>query len=662
MNTIRLIIALTALALPAAAHAGEPSIYQPLLATSAGRDTLLNLAVWEDGRVTGKGKLFEYTKAPNPLVRLRAVEVIGRIQDPQDAPVLGQRLKDIDPRVVNEAIFGLGQMGAPEAVPALIEMLKGADLNRKTLVAEALGKIGGPDALVVLDDMLHDFQSQVRGVAVMALAIAADETMVKSLLIAVHDGDPGVAARAIYALEKVESDRVAEAVRPFLENDDPLVRAFAARTLGKQEDKDSAPELIKLIQDPDLRVAINSINALGLVLEDRKNEDAALALGELMKETDSHHVKKACVVALGNIGHKAGKDYLAQSILDRNVGVRVESYKALAKILDENAGVYLASGLKDSEAYVRASAIESIGIAGIDKRLPDLIEYTDKDDSALIRAAAVRGLSHFDEDETKAALIRRLSDPDWVVATEAVAAIGEIEDKDAAPALIETYNQRDSRADVDVRLQILGVLTEFKTKEAESIGRSAMEHSDKRVRLAGQALLVAIEIEPPEMQPDRVFYEADFNPARRNDLSLPFGTREAIIQTNIGEIRIAMFGDDATQTAANFIKLSNEGFFNELNFHRVVPNFVIQGGCPRGDGWGDPGYNIRSEFTQFRYDRGFVGIAHAGKDTGGSQFFITHSPQPHLNGRYTIFGQVTGGMNVVDNISIGDTFSVKILN
>ena len=108
----------------------------------------------------------------------------------------------------------------------------------------------------------------------------------------------------------------------------------------------------------------------------------------------------------------------------------------------------------------------------------------------------------------------------------------------------------------------------------------------------------------------------------------------------------------------NFVELVEQGFFDKLSFHRVVPNFVIQGGDPRGDSWGSPGYAIRSEFNMQPYLRGTVGMASAGKDTEGCQFFITHSPQPHLDGRYTVFGQVTAGMDIVDAIQEGEVMEV----
>ena len=105
---------------------------------------------------------------------------------------------------------------------------------------------------------------------------------------------------------------------------------------------------------------------------------------------------------------------------------------------------------------------------------------------------------------------------------------------------------------------------------------------------------------------------------------------------------------------ASFVRLARRGFFNGLAFHRVVPNFVIQGGDPRGDGNGGPLYQIRCEINDVPYERGAVGMALSGKDTGGSQWFVTHAPQPHLDGGYTVFGRVTQGMPVVDRIARGD--------
>ena len=115
-----------------------------------------------------------------------------------------------------------------------------------------------------------------------------------------------------------------------------------------------------------------------------------------------------------------------------------------------------------------------------------------------------------------------------------------------------------------------------------------------------------------------------------------------------------LWPDAAPLTVTNFITLAQKGYYNNLSFHRVVSDFVIQGGDPRGDGWGGPGYRIPCEYNEFPFLRGSVGMATAGKDTGGSQFFICHSEQPHLNGQYTLFGKIVEGMDIVDIIEIDD--------
>jgi cyclophilin family peptidyl-prolyl cis-trans isomerase len=127
------------------------------------------------------------------------------------------------------------------------------------------------------------------------------------------------------------------------------------------------------------------------------------------------------------------------------------------------------------------------------------------------------------------------------------------------------------------------------------------------------------------------------------------------METVRGDIVLELDRSLAPFTVMSFLKLATgRGFYHGQTFHRVVPNFVIQGGDPRGDGWGGPEYTLRSEFSSGTFATGTLGMASSGKDTEGSQFFITQSPQPHLDGRYTIFGRVLSGMDVVDKIQVDD--------
>jgi len=134
---------------------------------------------------------------------------------------------------------------------------------------------------------------------------------------------------------------------------------------------------------------------------------------------------------------------------------------------------------------------------------------------------------------------------------------------------------------------------------------------------------------------------------------------QAILKTNKGDMLIEFYDNDAPNTVQNFHKLAQSGFYNGLKFHRVIPGFVAQGGCPNGNGSGGPGYQIKCELNgenQF-HDKGVLSMAHAGRDTGGSQFFICHNRQntQHLDRNHTCFGKVIEGLDLVDQIQQGDT-------
>ncbi|AIQ75535.1 MULTISPECIES: peptidylprolyl isomerase [Paenibacillus] len=131
---------------------------------------------------------------------------------------------------------------------------------------------------------------------------------------------------------------------------------------------------------------------------------------------------------------------------------------------------------------------------------------------------------------------------------------------------------------------------------------------------------------------------------------------------NGGVVLLDLFDQDAPNTVANFEKLAKEGFYNGLTFHRVIPGFVAQGGCPNGTGSGGPGYTINCEINPNKHERGTLAMAHAGKNTGGSQFYICYAPQPHLDGVHTVFGKVVEGMDLVDAFKGRDKMtSVEII-
>ncbi|HLR07062.1 MAG TPA: peptidylprolyl isomerase, partial [Pyrinomonadaceae bacterium] len=213
----------------------------------------------------------------------------------------------------------------------------------------------------------------------------------------------------------------------------------------------------------------------------------------------------------------------------------------------------------------------------------------------------------------------------------------------------------------DAALAILDALAKQKSEEANDAIKTALDSSDHLIRRRAAALLKANGAGDFSNRIGTVQTrntQADY----RRAIARIGRHVTATVVTSKGSFVIEFLPEDAPLTADNFIKLARKGFFNGQTIPRVVPNFVIQAGDPRGDTNGGPGYSIRCEINEVPYERAAVGMALSGKDTGGSQWFVTHSPQPHLDGGYTVFGRVIRGMDVVDRIARGDIIRRVIVN
>jgi cyclophilin family peptidyl-prolyl cis-trans isomerase/HEAT repeat protein len=220
---------------------------------------------------------------------------------------------------------------------------------------------------------------------------------------------------------------------------------------------------------------------------------------------------------------------------------------------------------------------------------------------------------------------------------------------ETVPVMLFDYGELEHPHDYDVMLIFLDAMKDLYNDSTIKLLETNLNSGNYEIAKASSDALEKIKGEKYE-----------FNAKPRTDFDWEYlenilQDKTVTINTNKGEIKIELFPDVAPFTVMNFLKLAEKNFYDGSIFHRVVPNFVIQGGDPTGTGYGSPGYTIRSEFSPLTYERGMVGMASSGKDTEGSQFFITHSSTPHLDGRYTIFGKVIDGMDVVDKIMIGDS-------
>jgi cyclophilin family peptidyl-prolyl cis-trans isomerase len=231
--------------------------------------------------------------------------------------------------------------------------------------------------------------------------------------------------------------------------------------------------------------------------------------------------------------------------------------------------------------------------------------------------------------------------------------VGERLPQGGGAALAAAYLRGDSDANHSARVAALEALAKYPPAESQETMVKALGDREWAVRLAAARLLRAAgardaaPARPAPIRQDAAFFES-------NRLLRPAYTPHAYIQTRLGTIQLELNVIDAPLTTLAFIELARSGFFDGLKIHRLIPNFVLQAGDPRGDGEGGPGYAIRDELNMLPFVRGTVGMALDGRDTGGSQFFITLSPQPHLDGLYTVFGRVIAGWDVLDRVSLGD--------
>jgi cyclophilin family peptidyl-prolyl cis-trans isomerase len=251
-------------------------------------------------------------------------------------------------------------------------------------------------------------------------------------------------------------------------------------------------------------------------------------------------------------------------------------------------------------------------------------------------------------------MIDRLKADDPAVRAAAANAIRELKPPDAVPALASAYEFGLRDSTYIARAAAVTALAQYGA-EAQPILMQALTDKDWAVRVQAAKLLkqldpaseVAQQIRPA---PTRLTPDAYQSP----HLVKPQVSTQVYFETDRGTILVELSVLDAPLTADNFVALARSGFFTGLSVHRVVADFVMQTGDPRGDGEGGPGYTIRDELNQLPYLRGTVGMALDWADTGGSQFFITHSPQPHLDAKYTAFGRVVSGIEVIDALQRGD--------
>ncbi|HUK34764.1 MAG TPA: HEAT repeat domain-containing protein, partial [Vicinamibacterales bacterium] len=604
-------------------------------------------------------------------IRRRAALAVGRVGLAAGVPALVDLLKDADPEVRQMAAFAIGLIGDRSGRDSLIAVLGDPSPLVQGSAAEALGLIGDPSAADAVGKMVAAI---VQSGAVAQPPSPADEARPDTpaaafrlgvfalvrlkaydqLAAAIIDagGKPKTTWWPVaFALQRMEDRRGLAVLQALARDADPYTRAYAVKGLGALKDRGSVPMMLPLLTTPDTGVQVEAIRALGKI----GDAVAAAPLLRIVQASGSAPmIRLEAVTALGGIRAPGVVDAMVDLLGDRDPLIRAAALKSASSMAPDDF-ILILSGLDpDSDWHVRASLASLLGTLPRQSALPRLNAMLSDTDQRVI-AAVLSSLVKLNAPGIGDILLDQLKSEDPVVRATAATGIGELRLPAGAQALPAAYQFALRDSSYVARAAILEAFSKYGISVSRSLLDVALADKDWAVRVRAAVLLresepqtnADVKIRPA---PTRLAAEA----YRSRSLTDPQVSTQAFIDTDRGTVQIELAVLDAPLTVDNFITLVKRGFYTGLTFHRVVPDFVVQGGDPRGDGEGGPGYTVRDELSERPYLRGTVGIALDWRDTGGSQFFITHSPQPHLDAKYTVLGRVVDGMDVVDRIQQND--------
>ena len=617
-------------------------------------------------------------------VRRRAALAVGRVGLAEGvAPLVSMLTTETDPEVRQMAAFALGLLRDTAARDPLVTALADASPLVQGSAAEALGLIGDPSAA----DAVGRFVAQIvqsgalaqtppeeddarrdtpAGAARLGMYALVQLKAYPQLAAAVLDGSGQPRVRwwpVAFALQRLADKRALPALLTLAKDANPYARAFAVKGLGALKDPSALPVLLPLLSSGDRAVLIETIAALGTI----GDPSVAPQLVKFVQAADTDpHVRLAAIGALGGMRTNAGAvvDTLLDLLTDDRPAIRAASLRATA-VLDSDNFVTILSGLDaDPQWSVRAALASTLATLAPEVGLPRLHQMLGDSDQRVI-PAVLAGLVALKAPDAPAILLERLKADDPAVRAAAANGVGDLKPPAGDQALAEAFRRGQSDATYIARAAALAALTKYGAATATPVLRTALADKDWAVRVRAVQLLKQLDPAAAagldaQIRPAPTTLPADTYAAAR--LVSPPVSTQVYLDTDRGTIQIELAVLDAPLTVENFVSLARKGFFNGLSIHRVVPDFVVQDGDPRGDGEGGPGYTIRDELNERPYLRGAVGMAlDPWPDTGGSQWFITHSPQPHLDARYTVFGRVISGMDVVDRIQQFDVIrSVRV--
>ena len=542
----------------------------------------------------------------DPDRRARTALAIGQLRVRARFPQLRRLLTDGDTLIAANAAYALGVAKDTQAVDALARAVGGAPDPVAREAAWALGEIGEP-ARTVLSVALGDGRT-----APLRESAAASRSA-------------SVRAALVLATVKLRPAPIPLVVPWLADSSAPVVRA-AAYVIGRLRAPAGVRALLTVRAHADEEVRQHVARALTrTTVGDSLAALARDALNALMRDPD-WRVRANAAGSVSTFGASA-LDAVQIGLADSVANVRIVATDSLSVVFGRDSVRWRRAWERDTLLAVRRLMLGHV------RRLA----------LSLFDAEVATWERHSDWRYRIAALEHRAraTDVDRVIAAEVF--IADTDPRIRTAALQRLANIANDSLSVRVRLLAVRASTD-RDSLVRSLATRLLAPRDSTAR------------PPRRPTPDSLVARPLIEYERLVRLWGAVGSRQpvAVIETDDGVVTLQLYGREAPLVVEAFVRLANEGFYRNTVFHRVVPNFVVQDGDPRGDGTGGPGFALRESFSRRRHERGCVGLATSGPDTGGSQYYLCHSSQPHLDGAYTVFGTVLSGFDVMDRIVQGD--------
>jgi cyclophilin family peptidyl-prolyl cis-trans isomerase len=702
-----------------AAGLGCPSRRPPPKSPAVTPDTRARIAGFEAARGDGVEGVLAIANGGSPAERDLALRALGRIGGPRAVGALIAATGDRDPAIATRAATAIGVLAATSD-PGATEVAKlskvlVATLDRpgidRAAVLEAIGRAGDASALGELADAVVARDLVAAEAAAIALGrfgrreIALDDLARNVLVGALGPSDTALRRAAAWSLgrefrapDAAEDPVVTTALVKAVSDSDAEVRALAIVGLVRRKVAAGASRAIEIaLRDTDWRVAVEAVRALAGDTGTDAGRDAVAAIAvrewaRLETGDATPGTQHVVIEALRALSAHATRPIVRDALvaIQSRAAMRVPEVPALVGgwvlclatgALERAApdrfdgGQRILSCSEGLPAHHRAEilvdAIEA-GLGTPTQRRDVVLTLIGSSDVGS-RATALDGLpalwealSVADREAIVPAIARAMAASAAIEAGTAAEVAGKLLSNDKDPsdrvALVTALIERANReTDAEMMQTLLGAIASSKIETARPVCERATTAASPVTRAAARDCLAAYaKTSPDAPKPDLPLDEpAAGTPPPEVDPSTVIGRRVTWrIATRAGEVAIALEPDVAPWHVATIAALTRKGFYDGLVFHRVVPDFVIQGGDPTGTGWGGPGFTTPAEpgsrLDGDSYTAGAVGIADAGKDSGGSQWFVMHSRAPHLEGRYTRIGRVTDGQGAIDALVVGD--------